>query len=158
MRNPCFLFHIDERYTEIKHHVTLVDKQGTKLIPDFLAKVENSEMWDVIELKLPTASAVVRASDKLTASETAAHAIAQLLRYREFFCKRENRELVRATYGISPYEPCLTVVIGSGHNIKHYQWSTTRIGFPDIRIVSYDYLIEKARECQEKNRAILGAQ
>jgi len=148
--NPEFLFTLDERYAEIRPHVCLVDSRDTRLIPDFMARVEDTDIWDVIELKLPQHRAEVETGSRTRASAIAAKVIAQVLRYRDWFSIRDNRRRFYKAYGTSPYEPCLVVVIGRGRLRHVYEWKTSRPFFPKVAVVSYDYMLEEARRLQEE--------
>jgi hypothetical protein len=149
--NPHFLFALDERYCEIRPHVCLIDNQRERLVPDFMARVEDSNIWDVIELKRPQHSLTVRHQGEEKPSAAAAHAIAELLQYRDFFGTRDNRNRVVNRFKTAPYEPCLVLVIGRGRSTQRYEWQSTRLGFPRARIVSYDYIFERARERSESS-------
>jgi hypothetical protein len=145
--NPHFLFALDERYCEIRPHVCLFDAKRERLVPDFIARIEDSNIWDVIELKRPQHPLTVFTDGKERASAFAARAIAELLRYRDFFSIRDNRKRIVDRFGTAPYEPCLVLVIGRGRSTERYEWHSTRLGFPRVQIVSYDYLFERARRC-----------
>jgi antiviral defense system Shedu protein SduA len=147
-KNPHFLFGLDERYCEIRPHVCLFDSKRERLIPDFLARIEDSHIWNVIELKMPQHPLTVRSNGSERPSAFAARAVAELLQYRDFFSVRDNRERVTDRLGTAPYEPCLVLVIGRGRSTERYEWHSTRLGFPKVQIVSYDYLFERARRCR----------
>lgn len=144
--NPAFLFALDERYCEIRSHVCLVDSQRERLVPDFMARIEDSNIWEMIELKLPQSPITVYTQEIEKASASAARGIAELLVYRDFFSKRENRSRVTARFRVAPYEPCLVMLIGRGRRTHRYEWSSARRGFPKVQVVSYDYLFERARQ------------
>jgi hypothetical protein len=144
---PQFLFALDERYCEIRPHVCLFDPRGERLIPDFMLRVEDSDIWDIIELKRPQHSLTVRNHGIEKASAAAARAIAELLQYRDFFSIRNNRNRIMHRFGTAPYEPCLVLVIGRGRSTERYEWRTALAGFPRVQIVSYDYLFERAQDC-----------
>jgi len=146
-KNPELMFALDERYCEIRPHVCLYDEKGERLVPDFTARIQDSRIWDIIELKLPQHSALVRRNNLEQAAAAAARGIAELLQYRDFFSVRSHRERVRAKFGSAPYEPSLVLVIGRGRSTQHYEWRSARVGFPRVRIVSYDYLFERVRKC-----------
>lgn len=154
--NPQFLFTLDESYAEIRPHVCLVDSGDTQLIPDFMARVEDTDIWDIIELKLPHHRAVVDTTGVTRASAIAARAIAQVLQYREWFSRKDNRCRFHKTYGSSPYEPCLVVVIGRGRSRHVYEWKASRPFFPKVTIVSYDYMLEEARQLQQELALLAG--
>ena len=142
---PQFLFALDERYCEVNSHVGLIDMAGTRLIPDFLVRLEGAAGWDAIELKRPQHSITVRGRHQM-AAKSAAAAIAQLLTYRDFFASHENRRTVAHRLGAAPYEPCLLVVIGRGSPNTPFRWHSARLGVPEAKIVTYDFLFERARE------------
>lgn len=154
---PQLLFGLDERYCEVKPHVCLYDSRGERLVPDFMARVQDSDIWDLIELKLPEHRVIVNRAGSERASAAAAKGIAELLRYRDFFGQRANRDRVRDRFGIAPYEPCLVMVIGRGRSTTRYDWSGTPLGLPGVRIVSYDYLFERARACRDGLQAMWDA-
>jgi hypothetical protein len=147
--NPQLLFAMDERYCEIRPHVCLYDSNGERLVPDFLARIQDSNIWDVIELKLPSSRPLVRHRTAARASAAAARGIAELLRYRDYFSVRENRRRMANHFGFAPYEPCLVLVMGRGNNTR-FEWESTRAGFPGVQIISYDCLFQQARAlCQD---------
>jgi hypothetical protein len=147
-KNPHFLFALDERYCDIRPHVCLFDAKNERLVPDFMVRIQDTGIWNVIELKRP--QHVLTVSDSLTekASAPAARAIAELLHYRDYFSVRNNRNLVANKFGTAPYEPCLVLVIGRGQPARRYEWRSIRSGFPSVQIVSYDYLFQRARDCK----------
>jgi hypothetical protein len=151
--HPELLFALDERYCEIRPHICLFDAKRERLEPDFMARIQDSNIWNVIELKLPTVPMTVCGQTIERASAAAARGIAELLMYRDFFSTRTNRNRVTDRFGTAPYEPCLVLVIGRGRPSHKYEWKSVRSGFPKVEIVSYDYLFERARECAYALRA-----
>ena len=143
--NPAFLFALDEKYCEIKPHVCLFDGNGERLIPDFMARIEDSNIWDAIEIKKPQARITVSTDSFERASATAARGISELLTTRDFFSRRENRRALAHKFGTAPYEPCLVLIIGRGRQTQRYDWTSVRLGFPKVKIVSYDYLFDHAQ-------------
>lgn len=144
--HPHFLFALDERYCEIKSHVCLVEENRNRHVPDFMARIEDSFIWDVVELKQPQ-HRLTRTDKSEQPSAIAARGIAELIRYRDFFGSRNNRNRVAHAFGTAPYEPALVLVIGRGRTTDRYEWRTTRPGLPPVRAVSYDFLFERARQC-----------
>ena len=149
--HPEILFSLDERYCEIRPHVCLYDPLGNRLIPDFMVRLENSRSWHVIELKLPHEGITVCNGDMEQLSAQAAHGVAELLRYRDIFSTRNSRDRAATRLGIAPYERCLVMVIGRGHPKEKIRWLGTRAGIPNVEIVSYDYLFERAKACRAIN-------
>jgi hypothetical protein len=146
--HPHFLFALDERYCEIRPHVCLVDAKRERLVPDFMARIEDSCIWDIIELKRPQHAFTVRTDGIGRASAIAARGVAGLLQYRDFFSSRDNRQRVTKTFGTAPYEPSLVLVIGRGRTSERYEWRSARAGIPRVQVVSYDYLFQRASECR----------
>jgi hypothetical protein len=146
--HPELLFSLNEQYCELRSHVCLIDSKGERLVPDFMARLDGSHIWEVIELKMPQHALTVRHGVTEKPSAQASRAIAELLSYRDFFGLRTNRDLVTKRFGTAPYEPCLVLVIGRGRERERYEWQSAQAGFPKVQIVSYDYLFERARECK----------
>jgi hypothetical protein len=149
-RHPQFLFALDERYCEIRPHLCLRDSRQERLVPDFMARVQDSDVWDVIELKLPGDKPRVQHRFGSKASAAAARGIAELLRYRDVFSRKEYRQRFAAVFGSAPYEPGLVLVIGRGESRQPYSWRSMHAGFPNVRVVSYDDLFDYARACRDQ--------
>lgn len=143
--HPQLLSSLDERYCEIRPHVCLYDATEERLIPDFMARIQDSNLWDVIELKLPKDVLTVSRHAVQKASAATARGISELLRHRDYFSVRDNRRRVLNRLGTAPYEPGLVLIIGRGYSAKRFEWNSIRAGFPRVRIVSYDYVFEQAR-------------
>jgi hypothetical protein len=144
--NPEFLICLDQRYSEIRSHVCLIDGDGNKLVPDFMMRIEDSDIWDIVELKLPNAQLAVGATGTHRTSAVAARGIAELLKYRDYFDIADNRNRFTARYGAHGYEPALVLVLGRGP--QTYDWSIVKGRFPQVRVVSYDTLFERAQQCK----------
>jgi len=82
--HPELLFALNEKYCEIRPHVCLFDARRERLVPDFMARVQDSNIWNLIELKLPTSPMTVCGQTIEKASAAAARGIAELLVYRDF--------------------------------------------------------------------------
>jgi hypothetical protein len=143
--NPEFLFTLDERYCEICPHVCLLDRGDTQLIPDFMARIEDTNLWDLIELKLPTHSIINSREGQQKPSAMVAKGISQLIKYREFFSVGDNRRRFLSQYGTYPYEPSLVLVIGRGYQKQSYEWTNVKNFYPKVKVVPYDYLFTRAR-------------
>lgn len=151
--HPHFLFALDERYCEISPHVALAGPGGTKLVPDFLVRLEESSRWHMLELKKPAAPISASRGIAGRAAKHAAHAIRQLLDYSEAASTGAGRAALRKAYGCAPYDPSLVVLIGRGAPNSRFRWRTSRAGLPDVQLVTYDYLLERAREASAHNAA-----
>lgn len=143
--HPQLLSSLDERYCEIRPHVCLYDGSGERLVPDFMARIQDSNLWDVIELKLPTDVLTVNRHAVQKASAATARGISELLRHRDYFSVRDNRRRVLDRLGTAPYEPGLVLIIGRGYSASRFEWRSVRAGLPRVQVVSYDYVFEQAR-------------
>jgi len=145
--HPHFLFALDERFCEIRPHICLFDSNRNRLVPDFMARIHDTNIWNVIELKRPQHFLTKSTSELERISSFAARGIAELLQYRDFFAARENRNRFSDLFRTAPYEPALALVIGRGRERHRYEWTSAKAGIPDVQVVSYDYLFRRAQEC-----------
>ena len=144
IENPQFLSTLNDDYCEVRPHVCLYDPDVGRLIPDFMVRVHESNIWDIVELKLPSSPLTVISTGIERVSKEAARGICQLLKYRSYFASKTNRDRVSRAFNTSPYEPCLSLVIGRGHSALHHEWRSVRKGFPNVRLFSYDYIFDQA--------------
>jgi Shedu protein SduA, C-terminal len=146
--HPHFLLSLDHRYCDIRPHICLSDGTGNQLVPDFMVRVENSDLWDIIELKKPQHRITIRSRGVERASAAAARGISELLQYSTTVSAAASRSRLKTQLGMAPYDPSLVLVIGRGHPNHSLSWVGSRAGFPGVRVVSYDYLFERARRCR----------
>lgn len=152
--HPEFLFALDERFCNVWSHIGLVDRLRSRLVPDFVARLDGVDPWTVIELKRPGHRIFSGNADAAKAAAPVARAISQLLEYRDTIAIRQNRAALARAYGLGPYEPALMVVIGRGSSDRKLKWQSAVRGIPDVDIVTYDFLFERARECAAFNQVI----
>ena len=144
--HPQLLTCLDERYSEVRSHVCLIDSAGNKLVPDFMMRIEDSDVWDILELKLPNAPLSVEALGESRPSAVAARGIAELLKYRDYFAVAANRKRFADRYHAHGYEPALTLVLG--RSPQTYHWSSVKGRYPHVRVLSYDTLFQRAQHCK----------
>lgn len=151
---PHFLLGLEDGYCEITPHVALASPAGTKLIPDFMVRLEDPSCFALIELKKPTAPLLVHSRDASVVGQSAAKAIKQLLEYTDAVSTNGGRAGLRKAIGWAPYDPSLVVLIGRGSPTKRFHWSSGRSGLPGVQLVTYDFLLERARLSSARNRAL----
>lgn len=144
--NPDFLRTNGGGFGEVRPHLCLIDGSGHRPVPDFMARLEDEGTWSAIELKLPRHPIVVQTAGGPAPSAMAARAVAQLITYRDHFISPDNRRKVAAAYGASPFEPALVVVIGRDREARRFRWDSRWKGHPAVDVVSYDFLLERARD------------
>jgi Shedu protein SduA, C-terminal len=152
--HPHFLFALDERYVEVRPHVGLVSPAETRLVPDFLVRHEDSSRWDMIELKKPAAAIRLTRGRVEGAGKHGAHAIRQLMEYRDAVSTPQARSALTRAYGASPFEPCLVVLIGRGSPKSQFRWRSPRAGMPNVSLVTYDFMLERARTARAFNKRL----
>lgn len=142
-------FILDELHVEAHPQVMLFRRTGGDLRPDFVIRRLGSDLVDIVELKLPSASVVHGPATRPTVSRAVSAAIAQLKEYREWFRDASNRRLFRKRYGLDGFEPRLCLVIGRRSHLLDEE--TRRRAFSElpIRVVTYDDLCAAVRRRRE---------
>lgn len=110
--NPHFLLGLDETYCEVKPHVVLASPAETKLVPDFMVRLEDPGRVALIELKKPAANILAGNREGGVIGRVAAQAIKQLMEYADAVSTRPARAELVKSIGFAPYDPCLVVLIG----------------------------------------------
>jgi hypothetical protein len=133
-------------YDEIRPQISLIDESNEKLIPDFFLKPVGKELWDILDIKLPSANLVAGSRKRRSLSSAVHRGNAQLMNYAKFFDDPKNREKVFKVTGIDCFKPRLTLVIGKKKNVDEKSWNQIIAQErPFVNIVGYDELLEKAR-------------
>jgi len=148
--HPHFLLGLDDSYCEVRPHVALSSPAGTNLVPDFMVRLDDPARFAFIELKKPTARIYGRRQNVGAASQVAAQAIKQLMDYTDAVSTSAARAELRRLLGEAPFDPSLVVVIGRGSHDQRHVWRSLRAGLPTVQVVTYDYLLERARSSRER--------
>ena len=135
-------------------HVALASPVGTKLVPDFMVRLENAGQFAFVELKKPTASIVNGANTKMV-GKVAAQAIKQLMEYTDAVSTSLARTQLKKSIGAAPYDPFLVVLIGRGSPNQRYIWTGIQAGLPSVQLVTYDFLLERAHTSRALNDQLL---
>lgn len=128
------------------HPQVILPSDPSSLKPDFILTDRELQRALVVELKLPHPKIIrrQRSRDRLAASVMEARA--QLLRYRDWFRSRSNRELLKPRVGMEIYEPRLAVVIGrSAEFVDEVDRQRLSADNSDIEVVTFDDILEFAR-------------
>lgn len=142
-RHPRFL--MGNEYQRVQSHVFLERDLAGPLVPDFMLEPFDSRLWDVLELKLPHESLIVGPPNRRRFSRGVMDASAQLREYRDYFEEKSNRAGIEKKYGIKAFRPRLTVVIGMAANVDPIEHRKVSSALPDIRVVTYDSLLARAK-------------
>ena len=116
-----------------------------ELRPDFLLCKPGNNGFDILDLKLPSAS-IVRSEPYPRISHEITKAIAQLRAYRNYFTKPANRDAFIRAHSIEYFEPSLIATVGRQHQypsavIRNEIQQQSR----DVRLMTYDELLEYAK-------------
>lgn len=142
--HPHLLVGLDDRLCQVSAHVALASPGATKLVPDFMVRLENPGQFAFVELKKLSAS-VVNGADPQMVGKVAAQAIKQLMEYTYALSSSSARAELRRALGEAPFDPYLVVLIGRGSPDHRHVWRGVRAGFPDVQLVTCDFLLEHAR-------------
>jgi hypothetical protein len=150
-RNPRFL--CGDAYQEARPHIILEREGSGPLIPDFVLRPHGTDaLCDLLELKLPDAKLVVGRSDRRRLSSAVYEASAQLREYRSYFDDRSHREAVEKVYGLRFFLPRMIVLIGKRSGYPATDLRRAEADVPQLTLVTYDDLIERARSRMRRRR------
>lgn len=132
-------------YVDCKPQIILREAGKRDLKPDFLLFKPGNNGFDILDLKLPSAS-IVRTEPYPRISHEITKAIAQLRAYRNYFSNAANRDRFVHSHGIEFFEPSLIVTIGRQHQypsaaIRNELQQQSR----DVRLMTYDELVAYAK-------------
>lgn len=141
---PHFFRFLDFR--EVYSQVILTREDDGKLIPDFLLLDPELQKAMILDLKLPTKKIVVGSKDRKRYSAPVMEARSQLLRYRDWFEEKSNREKIKTKFGMEIYRPRLAVVIGrKGQFENEFQRQQLRSDQEDLELVTFDDILDQAK-------------
>lgn len=150
--NPHFL--IATRLMQALPHVSLHDKDGKLLVPDFLLKpivaFQRDSNWEVLDLKLPQAKLLAGPSNHIRFSQDVMKAINQVKDYKDYFENPMNAQTVGALLGHALKHPKLGVLIGrmpSSGEVEALEIAQSRE--PGVKIVTYDEILETQKKLVE---------
>ena len=152
-RCPKFLYVLGD-YEDLLDEVTLrpqillQDQHQTDLRPDFLLKRFGIELWDIVELKLPHKTVAVGSRNRRRFSSSVHEAIAQVIKYREFFYDNSNLRWFHERYNVQISMPKLYVIIGRDSSYRSVTEKAKLQSREGIHIFTFDDLhrIAKHRE------------
>jgi hypothetical protein len=143
-RNPLFLRGLN--YAECYHQVILPLEGGRYLKPDVIVEPASGGWADIIDLKLPSERIFVGAGDRPRLSQAIAEAASQLRQYARWFDDRKVAKAVEAKHGFRCFKPRQVVIIGRDpREFSEPQREAARSAYPDLEIVSYDKLLNAAK-------------
>ena len=139
-RNPDFI--LTDEYKKPHAHVKLTRDDGETLIPDFvLEPISDSDLADLLELKLPSAPIYVMKKNRPRYSAAVAEACAQLREYCAFFDEEKYRRAIQKDYGLLCYKPKMFVIIGRKGNVNPLEVRRIQSDMPNMYLRTYDDIL-----------------
>lgn len=142
--HPSFLLGTD--YESVRSNVILPNQFGNDLIPDFFLEPIVSELWEILELKLPDKPLTVGSANRKDMSRYVRQGCAQLRTYMHYFDDPKHRDAVGRKYGIWTYKPRLTLIIGRKREVSDLLWRQLELELPHVRVITYDDLLRKVKK------------
>jgi hypothetical protein len=133
-------------FTKSYSHIYLTRESEGPLIPDFLLVNHSLSEARLIDLKLPSAKTVVHKTNRDRFASAVAEARAQLLEYRDWFEKDENRRRLKETVGLEIFRPRMGIIIGTNRDFRNeVEKQILRSHNDDVDVVTYDDILANAR-------------
>ena len=143
-RNPDFI--LTDEYKKPHAHIMLTRDDGETLIPDFILEpVSESDLADLLELKLPSAPIYVMKKNRPRYSAAVAEACAQLREYCAFFDEEKYRRAIQKDYGLLCYKPKMFVIIGRKGNVNPLEVRRIQSDMPNMYLRTYDDILYRMK-------------
>lgn len=140
---PNFLLAHD--YKELHSKVLLERPSDGPLIPDFMLQPFDTELCDLLELKLPQEPVLVGTRNRRRFSSAVYQAVAQLRTYRDYFEDKAHRDALLRRSRIKAYRPRMTVLIGRMANVDPIEYRQIADGEKEVDVMTYDDLLARAK-------------
>lgn len=138
-------------YREVYPQVVLARPEGN-LVPDFILTDRRLQRAAILDLKLSRPKLVRRQRNRDRFTAAVMEARTQLLRYRDWFRRSENRLGLKKRVDMAIYEPHLIAVIGRSSEFRdQFDRQQLTSDYPDVEVVTYDDLVTFA----ERRRLII---
>ena len=145
--NPSFLLGTD--YSKLISHPILIREDEDNLIPDFVLIPYEFASPRIVDLKLPNVNIARHVHSREGFLQKVLTARDQLLEYKNYFSGKSTSEDFRVKYGCEMYLPKIAVIIGrSSSFLSEYERRKIESRVPDIEVITYDDLLERARGCR----------
>lgn len=149
---PHFL---SEAHTPLSQ-VRLRKSNGSLLIPDFVLKPiyaqRDDSQWSVLDLKMPKEKLMTGKGSRRHLSRSVMAAIAQLRDYKAHFGSAEQAAAVAKVLGHPLRHPKYGVLIGRLANVDPEALGRAQQDFADVKIVTYDEILERQQTQLEFQR------
>jgi hypothetical protein len=141
-RHPEFL--MSDEHVDVRPGILLSGSPDFGLKPDFFLQRRDTPLWDLAELKLPSAKLVRGIPQRRGLTAAVQSAMDQLRTYKDFFLDNKLAEDFRKQHGLEIYHPRLTLIIGRDASFGSYH-ERQRLSPPEVRLLTYDDLVRIAK-------------
>lgn len=133
-------------FRDVYPQIVLTREDDGELIPDFLLVDPALQRATIVDLKMPKKKVTIGTKNRRRFSAAVEEAIAQLRLYKDWFEDRHNRMKLKELCGLEIYRPRLAVIIGRASSfIDEVERQRLAASSPDIQVVTYDDIAEKAK-------------
>ena len=146
-RHPVFLTGLS--YKAVRSKVVLEREGAGPLIPDFFIEPAYGTIWDILDIKRPTAKLWTGKKNRERFSSHVYEVVAQLREYGNYFDDPAHRQHVQSWYGIDCYKPRLVAVIGSGSTVDDTALRNAQGDLASVRIRTYDELLSEVENIRD---------
>lgn len=137
-------------YSRLISHPVLVREDEQDLIPDFILIPNSFSSPKIVDLKLPTFGIASHKTSREGYLSQVIQARNQLLEYKNYFSSPKSSDWAKTKFGCHIYLPKIAVVIGRSESFcTEYERRKIESRMPDIEVITYDDILEKARYCKD---------
>jgi anti-sigma B factor antagonist len=161
---PKWLYLLGEQYEAALPHARLppidlaaslaLSSSELTMVPDFLLKRIGLDLWDVLDIKLPTTKMVVGTRSRRRFSQEVAEAVAQLREYDRRLRAPEIRRRLFKEHSVTLAEPVAMVLVGRDFDFGGSPIEKDRFKMSEgVRVYTYDDLHRLAKQRRLVTRA-----
>jgi len=136
-------------YKTVRSKIVLDREDKGPLIPDFFVEPAHGTLWDILDIKRPTAKLWTGTKNRERFSSNVYELVAQLREYGNYFDNPKHRSQIQARYGISCYKPRLVGIIGCGAAVDDTALRDAQGDLSSVRIRTYDELLSEVKNIRD---------
>lgn len=146
-RHPVFLTGLS--YKAVRSKIVLERDDAGPLIPDFFMEPSHGVLWDILDIKRPTAKLWTGKKNRERFSSNVYDLVAQLREYGKYFEDTKHRNQIKTLYGIDCYKPRLVGIIGAGTHVDDNALRDAQGDLSAVRIRTYDELLSEVKNIRD---------
>jgi hypothetical protein len=145
--HPIFLTGLS--YKTVRSKVVLERESAGPLIPDFFMEPASGNIWDILDIKRPTARLWTDKKNRERFSSSVYEVVAQLREYGNYFDDPAHRSLIQTRYGIKCYKPRLVALIGTRSDVDDNALRDAQRDLSSVTIRTYDELMSEVQNIRD---------